>query len=1520
MKTAHTDRAREAVSKTTIDWLQANLIQPSFTQGDDPKSNGLAERLVGWVKARARLHLAAAGLGFEHWPTAMALACAEHRHRTLQLPGRVHQYGQRVIFKSKHPTGESKKPFLRWEYATYLAPCTQTDQGHVLIRESTGGYLIARNIRPTSELVDPERELRDELPMEAEVEPSSQGGGSGPERRVTGKRSVKAITTASEALAQELLAKEDFSSEACSRILQLAFGGSVSNSKRVHRGSINFSIVLGAYGHGGLRGITKATQSHPQLCLYLNHFLQRGVLSLTPAPQWSAVTIVQADEVEMHRDVRNEPGTPNFLSSVSSRQLWLSQKATGGVKGADKIRENVIIADQKGIEETGDEYQVGGRVVSFDARQPHAMNPAVNWVIAGYSPLGTRKLPKAEIERLKELGFNPPGAAQVGAAKVCKLVGPNPQRMPMPTARRRTHQPIQTRHLNVRFARIPPEEWRMLCELDEAQFELGMERWTQVLRGADEDEIGGLSAVIPRGLLVGTLRDGRQWLDNPILEYRLPNGTVVPVARVLQFTDDDSMYLDDSPFPDRLMMFDIIDLERNVNEVIVIRVLVEEVRQAPVQEMERVLHVPGPEQPEIMALQTYGPVSSEGGFQAPASGCPRQLPVPLPNPTALESRNPGWEEELGARAKGKVYKAEVATTNNLESLLEELTEPLSVTHTAPQAEVRPHLQRWHPAIKKELDTLKGPGVLVSHFGEEAKSLLSDPSTTTIPLKGVFTAKPPASDATGFFRRKCRLVACGNQAPHNDAESLYASGAPSELVRAALVEASLHQWGAYTCDIRSAFTLTPIPKEAGRRYVLRPPKWLVELGLAEEGECYTLGRVLYGFREAPVWWAEFRDEVLRGARFEGCQLVQGKADPSIWKIQREGSVLGFLITYVDDFLILSDATTAQALHRWILEEAKWETDGLAEARPGAPVRFLGMQLERGKDGSYTLDQEAYVDELIRAHALTPAMRSKVTCPREIMYGPEETEDRGDETPKDDGELVLKQAQRLAGECLWLAQRTRIDIAFTTSILCSLVSVDPYRAVAIGNRLLMYLAQTKSYKLKMRADPTAPALRIFTDASYAPEGRHSYGGHILEFRGSPVVWRAGRQQLVAMSSAEAELIQVIEGCTYGESLIALLGDLSVECDHAQVEVDNTAAISLARGGCSQRTRHLKVRGAKLNQLLQQGWLLGHCQGLYQKADILTKPLPSARLRFLCDLIGLGPTEDNDASEPPRVQTVKGAGKVVRVCLVSLLTSLQGVVCKGQQEKPAIEVDWPWELMLAMLLIILSTVCLWETVKSGCQGRQDGRGPEVPKIRAVSTAKERKAKRLQDRVSAAIESAVSETSPSGSDATVHKRRGRNKCPQGQPTPEAIVPSPTIQAGVVHLHSPRDPLMNADLAYQAVFGGMPAASSAAAPQLPVGNVMPTQATAPVHHASSSSIPYPAAQVQTEVRVPGPSQVRVTSQITQTEPVVILTPDSSVYTSAGGHCIHCEIGCKGLRNAGHIHTRSVCQYCLRKAGPRSGF
>ena len=154
VKVAHTDRAKELMSKATMEWLQSKLIQPSFTQGDDPKANGLAERLVGWVKARARLHLTASGLGLERWPSAMEFACAEHRRRLLQPDQGLPRFGQRVIFKSKHPTGKSKRPFVRWEHAVYLHPSPRTEGGHVLLREASNAFLVAKNViqRPSSRM------------------------------------------------------------------------------------------------------------------------------------------------------------------------------------------------------------------------------------------------------------------------------------------------------------------------------------------------------------------------------------------------------------------------------------------------------------------------------------------------------------------------------------------------------------------------------------------------------------------------------------------------------------------------------------------------------------------------------------------------------------------------------------------------------------------------------------------------------------------------------------------------------------------------------------------------------------------------------------------------------------------------------------------------------------------------------------------------------------------------------------------------------------------------------------------------------------------------------------------------------------------------------------------------------------------------------------------------------------------------------------------------------------------------
>ena len=328
VKIVHTDRAKELMSKATMDWLQSNLIQPSFTQGDDPKSNGLAERLVDWVKARARLHLASSGLGVEQWPSAMAFACAEHRSRLLQTGEKLPRFGQKVIFKSKHPTGKSKRPFLRWEHAVYLCPTPRTEGGHVLLRAASSAYLVAKNVRCVEEMIDPEAEFGNEEIVEADPpEPGfdhSQGGSpTAPSRRVTGKRAVRSVQLAPEVFAENLLQEQLFASDHCGRLLQLAFGGVEGGTRREHRGPIGFSIIFGACSHGGLQGITRASRMYPMVCRYLNEYLRRCSPNELAENEWSSLMVVVADEVAMHRDVRNEPGSLNHVTQLTTRMMWV---------------------------------------------------------------------------------------------------------------------------------------------------------------------------------------------------------------------------------------------------------------------------------------------------------------------------------------------------------------------------------------------------------------------------------------------------------------------------------------------------------------------------------------------------------------------------------------------------------------------------------------------------------------------------------------------------------------------------------------------------------------------------------------------------------------------------------------------------------------------------------------------------------------------------------------------------------------------------------------------------------------------------------------------------------------------------------------------------------------------------------------------------------------------------------------------------------------------------------------------
>ena len=141
-----------------------------------------------------------------------------------------------------------------------------------------------------------------------------------------------------------------------------------------------------------------------------------------------------------------------------------------------------------------------------------------------------------------------------------------------------------------------------------------------------------------------------------------------------------------------------------------------------------------------------------------------------------------------------------------------------------------------------------------------------------------------------------------------------------------------------------------------------------------------------------------------------------------------------------------------------------------------------------------------------------------------------------------------------------------------------------------------------------------VEVYTDASFASSDQRSITGVVAYYAGAPVFWITCRQSFVTLSTADSELMALMEG------LIALRCVKSIVqmIHHGKVEgrmfSDSTAAISIVLGTTgSWRTRHLRIRAQGLREALDRGeTTLEHLSGKLLVADGFTKQLQGALLK--------------------------------------------------------------------------------------------------------------------------------------------------------------------------------------------------------------------------------------------------------------------------------------------------------------------
>ncbi|CAE7492518.1 GIP [Symbiodinium natans] len=726
-------------------------------------------------------------------------------------------------------------------------------------------------------------------------------------------------------------------------------------------------------------------------------------------------------------------------------------------------------------------------------------------------------------------------------------------------------------------------------------------------------------------------------------------------------------------------------------------------------------HTPAQREQTPCVLQTLEPKPHAQVEEESWPEQPVQWELWLPDPQSGQQLCALRSDDLDLR----LCKSEPVYTPDIEQLLSGLTEPLQIVHTVDPREAEKHSEVWIPSILKEIGVIEKAVHRLPPSEVRKGNWLHRTDVRVVPAKLVFTVKPPDVQPTApgngehatqasLFKRKARLVACGNHAPSTGTE-IYASGAAAESLRCLVVISSKRGWMLGILDVTSAFLLTPIPQGDGFPvFALTPPRYLVRQGLAQEGELWILTHAVYGLRESPKLWSDFRDSQLLNLRCMAngveLQLLKGKLDTNWWRIVQtsDGQVVGGLITYVDDFLLAGCAAVIEALAKAI--QSIWKTTPL------------------------TL---AYAEELLRLNNVKPTALGKIPCPRDLVSFDTLLTD---ESPTEES---VRTAQRLTGEILWLSQRTRPDLAFTACVLATLSTKAPERAARIAERALAYVQQTKAFALTADADDTG--LVAYSDASFAPDGNRSHTGWVVFLYGSPVCWRSARQAFVTLSTAESELVAGLDAVVALQSAEAMLGEFGVFNLGKTLKVDSQSALAIAIGQGSWRTRHLKVRANYLREQYEAGEIIPvFCPGVEQAADLLTKALPAARILELAAIWGLFEHRPEDPRQAEAVAadlpTHPQYPQIKLLFLLLAMMQIQSAKCQpelfDEEEGDVHQVELRTDLMFMLLVgfVGIGFIAVWELAK-WCL-----RHHSLCRIR--STAKQRKLQRLRDRTAQAIE----------------------------------------------------------------------------------------------------------------------------------------------------------------------------------------
>lgn len=491
---------------------------------------------------------------------------------------------------------------------------------------------------------------------------------------------------------------------------------------------------------------------------------------------------------------------------------------------------------------------------------------------------------------------------------------------------------------------------------------------------------------------------------------------------------------------------------------------------------------------------------------------------------------------------------------------------------------------WENAMKREINSIDKNGTW-SVADTQPKGKVFD-------TRWVYTYKTLENKIEDKY--KARLVVRGF-AQKNSSSDMYSPVARMTTIRTILAVGNQKSYYFQQLDVCNAFLNGDLEEDV---YIYAPEG----VGF-EPNTILKLKKSLYGLQQSSKCWNKKINETLKNLKF-----LRSEHDVCLYYRNGEFGRI-FLLLYVDDIILCGPYLNE-------LNEIKHTLMKVFSMKDKGELKnFLGLEIDYDrKRGIMKLNQSRYTERILRRFNFDNCKKSEVPIDPKLKLQFEEGV-----------HITEKPYRELIGCLMYLMIGTRPDICFAVNYFSRFQEKPSDQAWNQLKRILRYLRGTTNHGLVYKRSETSDeCLSCYVDADWGGDlqDRKSVSGFLYKLFDNTISWTTKKQNCVALSTTEAELISFASAICEGLWLKNMLSDFDINIKSFEVFEDNQGCIAIIKNpGNNRKVKHIELKLSFIYDHYQRSnFSVKYIESKLQQADILTKGLPKDLLVKFRDSLGL------------------------------------------------------------------------------------------------------------------------------------------------------------------------------------------------------------------------------------------------------------------------------------------------------------